>query len=117
MPRSKGGKGGKAARKALASKPTIDKLVHEPARYTIMAHLYVVEEGDFLYLRTQTGLTDGNLSSHLGKLEKGGYVKVKKMFVGKKPHTMLSLTKSGRKAFEEYRRNMERMLREFPTKK
>ena len=92
----------------------IDKLIHEPARYMIMAYLYVVESADFLFLKNQTGLTDGNLSSHMSKLEKADYVKIKKEFIGKKPHTMLALTKSGRKAFEDYRKNMKQMLDELP---
>ena len=62
----------------------IDKLVHEPARYKIMAHLYVVEAADALFLQRQTELTWGNLSSHMKKLEDARYVKVKKEFILKK---------------------------------
>ena len=47
----------------------LDRLIHEPARYTIMAHLYVVDSADFLFLVRQTGLTWGNLGAHVGKLE------------------------------------------------
>lgn len=93
---------------------SIDKLIHEPARYTIMAYLYVVESADFLFLKNQTGLTFGNLSSHLGKLEKAGYVKIDKEFVGKKPHTMLALTVRGRREFDSYRKNMKRVLDVLP---
>lgn len=92
----------------------IDKLIHEPARLMIMAHLYVVESADFLFLMRQTGLTFGNLSSHLSKLEKADYVMIKKEFVGKKPHTMLELTKKGRDAFIEYRRSMKQVFEELP---
>lgn len=92
----------------------IDKLIHEPARLLIMAHLYVVESADFLFLMRQTNLTFGNLSSHLSKLEKADYVKVKKEFVGKKPHTMLKLTKKGRAAFKAYRENMKQVFEELP---
>lgn len=88
----------------------IDKLVHEPARYQIMAHLYVVESADFLFIMTQTGLTFGNLSSHISKLERAGYVEVEKGFEGKKPKTMLRLTGEGRKAFDGYREKMREML-------
>jgi DNA-binding HxlR family transcriptional regulator len=89
---------------------TIDKIIHEPARLTIMSHLYIVESTDFLFIMRQTGLTFGNLSAHLSKLEEAGYIKVVKEFVGKKPHTMLQLTKKGRSAFEEYRKNMKEFL-------
>ncbi|KPJ93572.1 MAG: hypothetical protein AMS18_05550 [Gemmatimonas sp. SG8_17] len=88
----------------------IDRLVHEPARLMIMATLYVVESADFLFLVRQTGLTLGNLSSHLSKLEAAGYVEVKKRFVGKKPHTMLRLTDEGRGAFQQYRQSMEQVF-------
>ena len=93
----------------------IDRLVHEPARYLIMAYLYVVESADALFLQKQTGLTWGNLSSHLSKLEDTGYVAVKKEFLDKKPHTMLRLTAEGRAAFKLYRENMKRALDELPS--
>ena len=95
---------------------SIDRLIHEPARYLIMSHLYVLDSADFLFLLTQTGLTKGNLSSHIGKLEKAGYVTVVKEFVGKKPHTMLKLSRKGRKAFESYRSAMKSMLETLPSK-
>ena len=92
----------------------IDRLVHEPARLTIMAHLYVVESADFIFIMRQTGLTWGNLSSHLSKLEAAGYVAIEKEFIGKKPHTMLRLTDEGRAAFELYRQSMRQVLDELP---
>lgn len=94
----------------------IDRLIHEPARYTLMAYLYVVEAADFLFLLRQTGMTWGNLSAHLGKLEAAGYVVIKKEFLGKKPHSTVLLTDAGRDAFEEYRGNMKRALDNLPGK-
>ncbi|MFX1418226.1 MAG: winged helix-turn-helix domain-containing protein [Promethearchaeota archaeon] len=88
----------------------IDKIIHEPARLMIMSYLYVVESADFVFLRNQTRLTDGNLSSHLSKLESAGYVDVQKRFKGKKPQTMLKLSNKGREAFELYRKKMEQVL-------
>lgn len=93
----------------------IDRLVHEPARYLIMAYLYVADSADALFLQRQTELTWGNLSSHLSKLEASGYVAVKKEFLDRKPHTMLQLTAEGRKAFERYRENMKQALDELPS--
>jgi DNA-binding HxlR family transcriptional regulator len=93
---------------------TIDKLIHEPARLLIMANLFVVESADFLFLMNQTNLTFGNLSSHLSKLEAAGYVKIKKEFLGKKPHTMLNLTKKGTDAFKKYKKQMKQMFEELP---
>ena len=89
----------------------INRLIHEPARLMIMAHLYVIKSADFLFLMHQTGLTHGNLSSHMSKLESAGYIKVVKEFVNKKPHTMLQLTDAGRAAFQEYRESMMQVLR------
>jgi len=94
--------------------PALDKLVHEPARLAIMANLYVVERADFMFLMRRTGLTFGNLSSHLSKLEATGYVRIEKTFKGKKPHTLVHLTGTGRRAFEDYRTAMARMLDTLP---
>ena len=92
----------------------IDKIIHEPARLNIMAHLYVVESADFLFLMRQTNLTFGNLSSHMSKLESAGYIEIRKEFIGKKPHTMIFLTKKGRTAFEEYRKKMKQFFDDMP---
>jgi len=94
----------------------IDRLIHEPSRYTLMAYLYVVEVADFLFLIRQTGMTWGNLSAHLSKLEAAGYLVIEKEFLGKKPHTIVRLTDQGRNAFEEYRGNMKKVLDNLPTK-
>ena len=88
----------------------IDKLIHEPARLKIVAQLYVVDSADMVFLMRQTELTWGNLSSHVSKLEKAGYVDVTKEFFENKPRTTLKLTKEGRKAFEIYRENIKQML-------
>jgi DNA-binding MarR family transcriptional regulator len=92
----------------------IDKVIHEPARLLLMAHLFVVESADYLFLQRQTGLTWGNMSSHLSKLENAGYVAVEKEFIDKKPHTTLKLTDTGRSAFKEYRRNMKQVFEDLP---
>ena len=88
----------------------IDRLIHEPARLMIMAYLYVVDRADFLFLVRQTGLTLGNLSSHMSKLEAAGYIDVEKQFVGKKPRTLLRLTERGRSAFAQYREHMQQVF-------
>ena len=92
----------------------IDRIIHEPARFLIIAYLFVVESADFLFLLRQTGLTRGNLSSHLSKLEEVGYVNIEKKFEGKIPRTLLRLTKNGRKAFQIYRQNMRNVLEDLP---
>ena len=81
----------------------------------ILSLLYVVESADFTWIRGQTGLTDGNLSSHLSKLENAGYVIVEKRVKNKKSNTLLKLSDGGRKAFEEYRNQLSQILGE-PSK-
>jgi DNA-binding MarR family transcriptional regulator len=93
-----------------AAELQIDRVVHEPARLKILAYLSVVKSADFVFLLSRTGLTYGNLSSHMTKLEEAGYIEVDKQIKDKRPHTMLSLTKEGRAAFEDYRKNMLEIL-------
>ena len=92
----------------------IDKLIHEPARLLIMAHLYVVDSADFTYLIRQTDLSWGNLSSHMSKLEDAQYIEVIKEFKDKRPNTMLKLTQKGREAFRQYRQQMLNVLEDLP---
>lgn len=92
----------------------IDRVVHEPARLMLMALLYPVEVADFLFLLRESGLTKGNLSAHLAKLEDAGYVAVEKSFRGKIPQTTYSLTEAGRAAFQDYRAAMKRAVESLP---
>ena len=92
----------------------IDRLIHEPARLSVMALLYVVDSADFIFLMNQTGLTWGNLSAHLSKLEEAGYIEVEKSFKGKRPNTKLSLTAAGCQAFQTYRSRLQQLLDELP---
>jgi DNA-binding MarR family transcriptional regulator len=88
----------------------VDRLVHEPARLMILMVLYTVESADFTFVLNVTELTDGNLSSHLSKLEAAEYVKIEKGYAGKKPRTRLRLTAVGRSAVESYRATMQQAL-------
>ncbi len=92
----------------------LDRIVHEPARLSILMILDAVGEADFLYLQREGGLTQGNLSSHLAKLEEAGYVEIKKTFKGKLPLTLCSLTTKGEKALAEYSRRMLGILEAAP---
>jgi DNA-binding MarR family transcriptional regulator len=92
----------------------IDPLIHEPRRLMIMAQLYVVQSADFLFLQRQTQMTPGNLSAHLRKLEDAGYVEITKEFIERKPHTALALTRKGRDAFKQYRRNIKQIAERLP---
>jgi len=88
----------------------LDRVIHEPARLMIVTLLYAVQQADFLYLLHETGLTKGNLSAHLSKLEEAGYVRIEKTFRGKVPHTLVALTPEGRKAFEVYRQQLNALI-------
>lgn len=95
---------------------TLDRVIHEPARLMIVTMLYALEEADFLYLQRECGLTQGNLSSHLARLEEAEYVEIQKTFKGKYPLTICRLTGKGRQAFQEYARKM-RIVSETALKK
>ena len=88
----------------------LDAVIHAPARLMIVAYLAAVVSADFTFLLRQTGLTRGNLSTHISRLEEEGYVEVKKEFVDRIPRTLYSLTESGRNAITEYRRNMRQII-------
>lgn len=89
----------------------VDRLIHEPARLAIVSILYALEEADFLYLMHETGLTKGNLSSHLIKLESAAYVKIEKIFMDKKSRTLCNLTETGRAVFETYLKQIELVMK------
>ena len=92
---------------------SFDRLIHEPSRLAIMAVLYASEGVDFKYLLNAPGLTKGNLSAHLRKLETPGYLEIKKSFKGNYPHTSAALTHAGRKAFEAYRKQYLKLAKQL----
>lgn len=92
----------------------IDQIIHAPARLRILMLLYVVESLDYVFLKNQTGLSWGNLATHLGKLEEAGYVQINKGYQGKKPHSMIQLTALGRSAFQEYKKTFQQLLDDLP---
>ena len=88
----------------------IDRVIHEPARLMVVALLAAVAEADFQYLRQATGLTQGNLSAHLSKLEEAGYVAIEKTFRGKYPLTICRLTERGTEVLNKYRKVIKAAL-------
>lgn len=90
--------------------PDLDRLIHEPARLLLVSNLAIVDEADFVYLAARTGLTAGNISSHMSRLEAAGYVRIEKSFAGKRPRTTYALTPGGRAAFERYRGQVDALL-------
>jgi DNA-binding MarR family transcriptional regulator len=77
----------------------LDDVIHGRLRLGVVAYLSTVESASFTELRDKVGATDGNLSTHLRKLEDANYVRVDKSFVDRKPRTRVSLTDAGRKAW------------------
>lgn len=94
---------------------SVDRLLHEPARLMIISLLSAVMEADFLYLLHETGLTRGNLSSHLSKLEEAGYISVKKTYRGKIPQTILRLSPDGQNAFSAYRKQLKALVNQLES--
>ena len=91
--------------------PELDRLVHEPGRLAIMTVLSSVSDADFLFLLRATGLTKGNLSSHLSKLEDAGLVVIEKRFIRKKPNTNVTLTATGRTRIARHWEQLEQLKR------
>lgn len=87
----------------------LDRLIHEPGRLAILTVLSSVRSADFVFLQRTTGLTKGNLSSHLTKLEEAGLVQIEKRFVLKKPNTNVELTKVGRERIAEHWSRLDRL--------
>lgn len=89
----------------------IDDIIHSRIRLAIMALLISIEEAEFNFIRDKVNTTDGNLSVHIRKLEEAGYVSVKKEFIDRKPRTSYALTKNGKKAFEVYLNQLEKLVK------
>lgn len=88
---------------------SLNKLIHEPARLAILTALSACDSADFLFLGRLTGLSKGNLSSHLSKLEDAQLVQIEKQFIGKKPNTLVSLTANGRTAITRHWQQLDNL--------
>jgi len=84
----------------------INRTLHEPARQLLLIYLLETEKVDFTYLKRETGMTQGNLSSHMNKLETEGYILSEKTFINKRPLTIYHITDEGRRSFQEYVKQM-----------
>jgi DNA-binding transcriptional ArsR family regulator len=98
----------------LAEVLLLDRLIHEPARLLILSILAGAESAEFGFIEQLSGLSKGNLSSHLAKLEAAGLVDIKKSFRGKRPVTTLRVTSSGRTALAEYRAHLSDVIKGIP---
>ncbi|MCJ7812273.1 transcriptional regulator [bacterium] len=94
----------------------LDTIVHAPVRLAILSILVTAENANFTFLREATKTTDGNLNTHLTKLEQSGYIRIKKTFKGKKPQTICSISRKGAKAFELYLEQLDQIVRRQKNK-
>jgi len=90
----------------------LDRLIHEPARLSLLTALVSCKSADYLFLQRLTGLTGGNLSSHLSKLEEGGLIQIEKRFVDKRPNTQVQITNQGRIAIERHWIQLENLRKD-----
>ena len=90
----------------------LDRLIHESARLSIMTALSVVKSADFTFLQRLTGLSVGNLSNHLAKLEEAKMVQIEKGFIGKRPNTTVSLTPLGKASVDQHWQRLETLRRD-----
>jgi DNA-binding transcriptional ArsR family regulator len=95
----------------------LNRLIHEPARLAILTALSACDEADFVFLQNVSGLTKGNLSSHLSKLEQGGLVQIIKRFEGKQPVTYIRLTPDGREGLKVHWERLESIRKRVRTLK
>jgi DNA-binding MarR family transcriptional regulator len=88
----------------------LDDVIHGRLRLGVMAYLSTVSPAPFLELKAKVNATDGNLSTHLSKLEEAGYVRIEKTFLGKKPHTLVHQTPKGRNAWIAYLNTLQALI-------
>jgi DNA-binding MarR family transcriptional regulator len=91
----------------------LDRVIHERARLSVLTSLVTHPKGlTFGDLKELCALTDGNLSRHLGVLEKAGMVAIAKGLDGNRPQTKCRITDSGRRRYLEYLATLEQVVRD-----
>lgn len=96
--------------------PELDVLLHEPARLRVLVLLAAVEHADFMWLLRQSGLSRGNLSVQMGRLQEAGVVEVERELVGNRPRTSYRLSVDGLQALRAYKRAMQALLAAIPDR-
>ncbi len=84
-----------------------NKIVHEPIRLGILTLLFTIKQADFSFLKKELNISDGNIFTHLRKLEETKYISVIKKFVNRKPKTIYEITEKGKKAFKAHIKKLE----------
>jgi len=89
----------------------LDPIIHSRVRLAVLILLLQVESANFTYLKKEIDVSDGNLSTHLRKLENAEYISVIKKFENRKPQTSVSITEKGKTALDEYTTNLQGYLK------
>lgn len=92
----------------------LDPLLHSQLRLSIMSILITVEEANFSFIKESTQAAAGNISVQINKLQEAGYIRVEKSFRNNYPNTVISITDTGRKAFEDYVKDLQKYI--YPKK-
>ena len=92
----------------------LDDLIHSRIRLAVIAVLASVERAEFTFIRDKVNTTDGNLSTHLRKLEDASYVEVTKTIEGRTPATYVGITAKGKAAYAQYRVALRELLTGLP---
>jgi len=95
--------------------PEVDRIIHEPARLAILTVLSACSSADFIFLQTATGLSKGNLSVQLTRLEEAGLISIDKVLERKKTRTTVKLSSTGRAQLNEYWQTMKRIQEQGAT--
>ncbi len=87
-----------------------DSIVHDPIRMQVLIALIGTDRLDFTYLKKTTNTTDGNMATHLRKLEGASYVAYKKTYLGRRPKTWYWITEQGRIALARHLDRLEQLI-------
>lgn len=90
----------------------LNKAFESRVRLGIMSILMVSTTVDFLTLKDELQITDGNIASHINALEKLEYITINKSFIGKKPNTKYVITKKGKIAFSNHIGALEKLIKQ-----
>jgi len=88
----------------------LEDVVHARGRLNILAYLATVEFADFMTLVDEVNLAKGSVGQHLKKLEDAGYINVNRQLLSNKTRTIVTLTRPGREALEQYLEKLHNLL-------
>jgi DNA-binding MarR family transcriptional regulator len=88
-----------------------DELILSKTRLGIISALIGGDTLEFTYLRDLLDLSDGNLSVQIRKLEEAGYIRIKKVFVERKPKTFCKITCKGQRAVKNLIGELESLIK------